>query len=206
MLYDLQILFQACSIVTCHPPGISFHTIWRSRSQVAEERIWFAKGVALPRKPRKVSHYWLIDYKTPCKFMSNFTTKKTFHPFASISLPQLPHVSLPETFPKKFLKSFARRQRRSRVGSTGRFKLNSSTTAANRATKSMMLKGVLQNFTSPSWIRESNHESESGERLSCFVGDSWGGATNSWCHVDIYVCQKWSEWSCTKFWVASMSA
>lgn len=46
------------------------------------------------------------------------------------------------------LKSLARRQRRSKVGSTGRFKLKSSTTAANNATKSMMLKAVLQNFAS----------------------------------------------------------
>ena len=30
--------------------------------------------------------------------MSNFTAKKR-NPFASISLPQLPHVSLPETTP-----------------------------------------------------------------------------------------------------------
>lgn len=49
---------------------------------------------------------------------------------------------------KSVLKSLARRQRRSIVGSTGRFKLKSSTTAANNAMKSMMLNGVLQNLNS----------------------------------------------------------
>ena len=56
----------------------------------------------------------------------------------------MPSILEPE-LPKYLLNSFARRQRRKRVGSTGKFHEKSSTKEAKRATKSITLKAVLKN-------------------------------------------------------------
>lgn len=139
--------------------------------------------------------------------MSNFTAKKRFTNLRPFRWPQTRNVSNSLKPPPPFLKSFARRQRRSRVGSTGRFKLNSSTTAANRATKSMMLKGVLQNFTSPGWMERIGFESEfRGNVSSLFCWGELGG--NKLMVPRRYLClsKMTQKWSRTKFGVASMSA